>query len=116
MRVREGASNAPAMISYLEFEKPVAQLEGRLADLREAAQGDGVDIGSELKRLETKSAEMLAELYGSLTPWQKTQVARHPMRPHFRDYIEHTFDEFAPMGTIRPFSAGSPCWMGGAWC
>ena len=68
MHAREGASNAPAMISYLEFEKPVAQLETRLADLREAAQGDGVDIASELKKLEGKSADMLAEIYGSLTP------------------------------------------------
>lgn len=91
------------MISYLEFEKPVAQLETRLADLREAAQGDGVDIASELKKLEGKSADMLAEIYGSLTPWQKTQVARHPMRPHFRDYIEHTFDEFVPLGGDRSY-------------
>lgn len=85
------------MISYLEFEKPVAQLEARIAELRAAAEGDEVDITKELQRLETKSADMLADTYGALTPWQKTQVARHPARPHFRDYVEHAFDEFMPL-------------------
>ena len=70
------------MISYLEFEKPVAQLEARIAELRSAAEGDDVDIAKELERLEVKSADLLASTYSSLTPWQKTQVARHPARPH----------------------------------
>lgn len=91
------------MISYLEFEKPVAQLEQRIAELRAAAEGDDVDIAAELTRLEAKSAEMLAATYAALTPWQKTQVARHPMRPHFRDYVEHAFEEFVPLGGDRHF-------------
>ncbi len=91
------------MISYLEFEKPVAQLEQRIADLREAAVDDEVDIAAELKRLEQKSADLLASTYASLTPWQKTQVARHPSRPHFRDYVDLAFDEFIPLGGDRAY-------------
>ncbi|TMM49708.1 acetyl-CoA carboxylase carboxyltransferase subunit alpha [Qipengyuania marisflavi] len=89
------------MISYLEFEKPVAQLEQRIADLRAASEGDEVDIANELQRLELKSAELLASTYAALSPWQKTQVARHPSRPHFRDYVEFAFDEFVPLGGDR---------------
>lgn len=89
------------MISYLEFEKPVAQLEARIAELRTAAGGDDVDISGELQRLERKSADLLASTYAALTPWQKTQVARHPARPHFRDFVEHAFDEFIPLGGDR---------------
>ena len=89
------------MISYLEFEKPVAQLETRIAELRAAAEGDDVDISNELQRLELKSADLLASTYASLTPWQKTQVARHPNRPHFRDFVEHAFEEFVPLGGDR---------------
>ena len=91
------------MISYLDFEKPVAKLEERIAELRTAAEGDTVDIAAELKRLEKKSRDLLASTYASLTPWQKTQVARHPQRPHFRDYVEHAFDEFVPLGGDRYF-------------
>ncbi|MEL6877656.1 MAG: acetyl-CoA carboxylase carboxyltransferase subunit alpha [Pseudomonadota bacterium] len=89
------------MNQYLEFEKPVAQLEERIAELRSAAEGDDVDIAGELARLETKSADLLASTYASLTPWQKTQVARHPNRPHLRDYIEHAFEDFTPLGGDR---------------
>ncbi|MBU2032802.1 MAG: acetyl-CoA carboxylase carboxyltransferase subunit alpha [Alphaproteobacteria bacterium] len=91
------------MISYLEFEKPVAELETQIAELRAAADGDDVDIGAELARLEGKSADLLRTIYQSLTPWQKTQVARHPARPHFRDYVEHAFDEFVPLSGDRSF-------------
>lgn len=89
------------MNAYLEFEKPVAQLDERIKELRSAAEGDDVDIASELARLETKSADLLASTYASLTPWQKTQVARHPNRPHLRDYIEHAFEDFTPLGGDR---------------
>jgi acetyl-CoA carboxylase carboxyl transferase subunit alpha len=89
------------MISYLEFEKPVAQLEARIAELRTAAEGDDVDISGELQRLEQKSADLLSSTYAALTPWQKTQVARHPARPHFRDFAEHAFEEFIPLGGDR---------------
>ncbi|NBS22768.1 MAG: acetyl-CoA carboxylase carboxyltransferase subunit alpha [Altererythrobacter sp.] len=89
------------MISYLEFEKPISKLEERIAELRAAADNDEVNVGAELKRLEQKSKDLLASTYASLTPWQKTQVARHPQRPHLRDYIKHAFDEFVPLGGDR---------------
>ncbi len=89
------------MISYLEFEKPVAQLEARIAELRLAGEGDDVDISAELRRLEKKSAALVESTYAALTPWQKTQVARHPNRPHFRDFVHHAFDEFVPLGGDR---------------
>ncbi len=95
------------MISYLEFEKPVAALEARIAELRAASEGDEVDISAEIKRLEAKSAELLASTYAALTPWQKTQVARHPMRPHFKDYVEQIFDDFVPLGGDRYFGEDS---------
>ena len=91
------------MISYLEFEKPVATLEARIAELRAAAEGGDVDIAAEIRRLETKSADLLASTYAALTPWQKTQVARHPMRPHFRDFIAGAFTDFVPLGGDRCF-------------
>lgn len=91
------------MISYLEFEKPVAALEARIAELRETASAGDVDISSEIRRLEAKSADLLASTYAALTPWQKTQVARHPMRPHFKDFIEQAFTDFVPLGGDRYF-------------
>jgi acetyl-CoA carboxylase carboxyl transferase subunit alpha len=89
------------MISYLEFEKPVAALEARIAELRQTAQDGDVDLASEIRRLEMKSADLLAATYKALTPWQKTQVARHPMRPHFFDYVGHIFTDFMPLGGDR---------------
>ena len=90
------------MISYLEFEKPVATIEAKIAELRTAAGEDGdVDISKELARLEKKSAELLESTYAGLTPWQKTLVARHPSRPHFRDYVANAFDDFVPLGGDR---------------
>jgi len=91
------------MISYLEFEKPIAALEARIAELRETAQAGQLDITAEIRRLEGKSAELLASTYKALTPWQKTQVARHPSRPHFRDYVTRAFSGFMPLGGDRKF-------------
>jgi acetyl-CoA carboxylase carboxyl transferase subunit alpha len=91
------------MISYLDFEKPVAQIEERIAELRNVDALHDVDVKSEIERLTTKSAELLASTYASLTPWQKTQVARHPARPHFRDYVAHAFSDFMPLGGDRYF-------------
>lgn len=91
------------MISYLEFEKPIAALEARIAELRQTASGGDVDIGAEIRRLEGKGADLIASTYAALTPWQKTQVARHPMRPHFRDFVEHAFSDFMPLGGDRYF-------------
>ena len=95
------------MISYLEFEKPIAALEARIAELRDTAEasdfaGD-LDIATEIRKLEAKAGELLAQTYRSLTPWQKTQVARHPSRPHFRDYVANAFGDFMPLGGDRNF-------------
>ncbi|MGB3165197.1 MAG: acetyl-CoA carboxylase carboxyltransferase subunit alpha [Alteraurantiacibacter sp.] len=90
------------MATFLEFEKPVAELEAKIADLRNAAGDDGdVDISGELQRLETKSARLLESTYAKLTPWQKTQVARHSNRPHFCDYVNLGFEQFIPLGGDR---------------
>ena len=95
------------MISYLEFEKPIAALDARIAELRDTAEaanlGGNLDIASEVQKLEAKSAELLAQTYRNLTPWQKTQVARHPSRPHFRDYVARAFSDFVPLGGDRCF-------------
>ncbi|MFY7744071.1 MAG: acetyl-CoA carboxylase carboxyltransferase subunit alpha [Erythrobacter sp.] len=92
------------MISYLDFEKPVAALEERIVQLRSVNALHDVDVASEIGRLEAKSAELLASTYASLTPWQKTQVARHPQRPHFRDYVAHAFTDFMPLGGDRLYA------------
>ncbi|WP_144097990.1 acetyl-CoA carboxylase carboxyltransferase subunit alpha [Croceicoccus sediminis] len=94
------------MTSYLEFEKPLAELERRISELRTAADQDdvAVDIDAEVARLEKKARDQLASIYKSLTPWQKTQVARHPSRPHFGDYIAHAFTDFVPLGGDRAFA------------
>lgn len=92
------------MISYLEFEKPVAQIEERLTELRNLDSNEDVDVKGEIERLERKSADLLASTYASLTPWQKTQVARHPARPHFRDYVTNAFDDFMPLGGDRYYA------------
>ncbi len=92
------------MLSYLEFEKSVADLEGKVQDLRSmSAQGQGVNVDEEIARLEAKAAAALAEIYARLTPWQKTQVARHPRRPHGLDYIAGLIDGFLPMSGDRAF-------------
>lgn len=92
------------MRSYLDFEKPVAELEAKLEELRAmAAQGDAVAIGDDIARLEGKAQDALVQLYANLSPWQKTQVARHPLRPHFNDYARALFDEFDPLAGDRKF-------------
>ena len=89
------------MISYLEFEKPVAALEARIAELRATATEGALDLDAEIGRLQKKSADLLVSTYRSLSPWQKTQVARHPMRPHLRDYVAQAFPGFIPLGGDR---------------
>lgn len=89
------------MISILDFEKPVAALDERIAQLRGVNALHDVDVASEIARIEAKSVELLASTYASLTPWQKTQVARHPQRPHFHDYVAHAFSDFVPLGGDR---------------
>jgi acetyl-CoA carboxylase carboxyl transferase subunit alpha len=97
--------NAKAsMNSYLEFEKPLAELNKQIAALRDSATGDGVDIGPEVEKLEAKSAAQLLALYKSLTPWQKTLVARHPDRPHFKQLVAAMVDDFMPLAGDRGFA------------
>src|ERR1700749_3384755 len=90
------------MRSYLDFEKPVAELEAKIEELRTMqAGGDAITISEEITRIEAKAAEALAELYAGLTPWQKTQVARHPQRPHCLDYIAALITDFVPLAGDR---------------
>jgi acetyl-CoA carboxylase carboxyl transferase subunit alpha len=92
------------MRSYLDFEKPVAELEAKVEELRALQEsGNAVAIGEEITRLEAKATSALEELYGSLTPWQKTQVARHPQRPHCVDYIADLITDFTPLAGDRKF-------------
>src|SRR6202167_4596659 len=88
------------MRSYLDFEKPVAELEAKVDELR-ALHSDGDAIGEEINRIEGKAAQTLKELYAGLTPWQKTQVARHPQRPHCLDYIAALITDFVPLAGDR---------------
>ena len=92
------------MRSYLDFEKPVAELEAKVEDLRAMGETDNaVSVTDEISRLEVKAALALKELYGELTPWQKTQVARHPQRPHCLDYVKGLLTEFVPLAGDRKF-------------
>src|ERR1700675_2561053 len=88
------------MRSYLDFEKPVAELEAKVEELR-ALNSDGDAIADEIGRIEGKAAQALKELYAGLTPWQKTQVARHPQRPHCLDYVATLIEDFVPLAGDR---------------
>ena len=90
------------MRSYLDFEKPVAELDSKVDELRALATG-GADIGEEVSRIEEKAAQALADLYANLTPWQKMLVARHPQRPHFSDFVGGLISEFTPLAGDRKF-------------
>ncbi|QNE06160.1 acetyl-CoA carboxylase carboxyltransferase subunit alpha [Croceicoccus marinus] len=93
------------MISYLEFEKPLAELEAQIKALRDTSDKDDVvDISSEVSKLEAKAANQRAQIYRQLSPWQKTQVARHPQRPHFKDYVAQLTDDFMALGGDRSFA------------
>ena len=106
------------MQNYLEFEKPIATLEGKIRELRSAGQKDGVDIVDEIQKLEGKIRDQVEKLYKNLDPWQKTQVARHPQRPHCMDYIETLVEDFTPLAGDRLYSedhaiiAGIGRWQG----
>ena len=92
------------MRSYLDFEKPVAELEAKADELRGVAESSGsAAIAKEIEALEARAEAQLRELYAALTPWQKTMVARHPMRPHFRDYLEALVEDFTPLAGDRKF-------------
>jgi acetyl-CoA carboxylase carboxyl transferase subunit alpha len=92
------------MPSFLDFEKPIAELQARIDELRETAVGGDVDITADLGRLQAKSDKLLRDTFARLTPWQKTQVARHPERPHFKDYVDGLFDDWLPLSGDRAFA------------
>lgn len=90
------------MQSYLEFEKPVADLQGKIRELKSLSDGDdSVDLSGEIEKLETRSNDLLVDLYAKLTPWHKTQIARHPNRPHFVDYVKALITEYTPLAGDR---------------
>ncbi len=92
------------MRSYLDFEKPVAELEAKADELRALeAKGEGYALSEEIGKLDAKANQALKEIYAALTPWQKTLVARHPQRPHFKDYCAALFTEFTPLAGDRAF-------------
>ena len=93
------------MRTYLDFEKPIAELENKVNELRSLGDDEGsVSIAEEIETLQDKATQALAETYQSLTPWQKTQVARHPDRPHCSDFIQALFDDFTELAGDRYFS------------
>jgi len=101
------------MLTYLDFEKPIAELETRVAELKETAnRSEDLDIEAEVSKLEAKSAKLLKDTYAKLTPWQKAQVARHPERPHFKDYLAGVADDFMPLAGDRSY-ADDPAMIGG---
>ena len=93
------------MTQYMDFEKPLAEIEGKAEELRALARSnDEMDVTEEAKALDAKADKILGELYSTLTPWRKCQVARHPERPHCKDYIEALFTEYTPLAGDRNFA------------
>ncbi|MGE0180362.1 MAG: acetyl-CoA carboxylase carboxyltransferase subunit alpha [Sphingomonas sp.] len=91
------------MPTYLEFEKPLADLEARIAELRDTSSAAEPNIEAEIRRLEERAERTLRDTYAKLTPWQKAQVARHPDRPHFKDYVARLVEDFVPLAGDRAF-------------
>lgn len=93
-----------AVRTYLDFEKPIAELESKVSELKALEGDEGVSISDEIKKLEQKAKAALVDTYGKLTPWQKTQVARHPDRPHCLDYVAGLIEDFTPLAGDRYFA------------
>src|SRR3569833_816612 len=93
------------MHAYLDFERPIAELEGKIVELRKLAEEDPtMQIDVEVGRLQNKADGLIKDTYSKLSSWQKVQVARHPGRPHFSDYAKNQFDEFTPLAGDRTFN------------
>lgn len=92
------------MKHFLDFEKPIADLQAQISDLRETADSGELDVRSEIDRLQKKSDKLLKDTYANLTPWQRTLVARHPDRPHFKDYVAGFVEDFTPLAGDRAFA------------
>jgi len=91
-------------MNFLDFEKPIAELEGKIEELRHLSDSDEINIADEINRLQVKVDKLLRATYGKLSPWQKAQVARHPDRPHTSDYINRLITEFTPLAGDRSFA------------
>ncbi|MBI1181344.1 MAG: acetyl-CoA carboxylase carboxyl transferase subunit alpha, partial [Alphaproteobacteria bacterium] len=91
------------MEAVLEFEKPIVELESQIRELKRLSDGGGVNVVDEVVRLEGKLEQLLRQTYKSLTPWQKTQVARHQRRPHFGEYVAGLFTDYTPLAGDRTF-------------
>ena len=91
------------MRTYLDFEKPIAELEGRIEDLRQTEAQEGVNVAEEIERLQGKADQLLSDTYAKLSRWQKTQVARHANRPHFSEYVKFMVEDFSPLAGDRAF-------------
>jgi acetyl-CoA carboxylase carboxyl transferase subunit alpha len=92
------------MPTFLEFEKPIAELEGKIEELRHLANADDMNIAEEVTKLQSKADKLLRQTYGKLTAWQKTLVARHPDRPHFGDYVGALVEDWTPLAGDRNFA------------
>src|SRR5215470_507609 len=92
------------MRTFLDFERPIAELEGKIEELRHLSTDSGLNIAEEVGRLESRAQALLLRTYARLTPWQKVQVARHPERPHCLDYIAGLISEFVPLASDRAFA------------
>ena len=101
------------MHHFLEFERPIAELEGKIVELRKLAEADPtMDIENDVDRLQTKAKQLIHDTYAKLTPWQKAQVSRHPARPHFLDYAAGLFDDFEPLAGDRVFGEDGAVMIG----
>ena len=92
------------MRNFLDFEQPIADLEGKIEELRHLSDGGEVNIADEIGKLQTKADKLLRQTYTKLSPWQKVKVARHPDRPHFVDYVSALFEEYTPLAGDRAFA------------
>ena len=92
------------MPTFLEFEKPIAELEGKIEELRHLQDDGQLNIAEEVAKLQAKAERLLRQTYGKLDSWQKVQVARHPDRPHLRDYVEELIEDFTPLAGDRAFA------------
>ena len=92
------------MMTFLDFEQSIAELEGKIEELRHISDGGDINIADEVSRLQANADRQLKQVYQKLSPWQKVQVARHPERPHFADYVERLFEDFTPLAGDRAFA------------
>ena len=100
------------MRSFLDFEKPIAELEGKIEEMRRISDTSDLKIAEEVAKLQSKVEKQLRATYGKLTPWQKVQVARHPNRPHFSDYVTDLITDFtppSPSAGMRAIAASMMC-------